>query len=148
MWWEVSGLKPQLIKQMQAVKNQSSSMLKILSCSMSCRRTNCCWVEWKRSMNEWFRFPKLHTKKDSYILCFQTETEAFLLVGMLVCQKSWHLNSSATAPVPDIFLPTQMQSKKGKAAQNNVVNQNTLLVCQRYCRKETHTVSLAMYRRG
>jgi len=54
------------------------------------------------------RFLKFHTKKDGYTMCFQMETEAFLLPGMLVCQNSWHLNSSATASVPDIFLLTPM----------------------------------------
>lgn len=70
---------------------------------------------------EWMvrRLPKFHTKKDGYILCFETETGAFLLLGMLICQKSWRLNSSATAPAPDIFLFTQMQSKEKKAAQKN-----------------------------
>lgn len=105
---------------MQAMKNQSRSILKnpFLLHVLEEEKLPSGGME---KENEWMvhRLLKFHTKKDNYILCFQTETEAFSLLGMLVCQKSWCWNSSATAPVPDIFLFTQMQGKKEKVAKKN-----------------------------
>lgn len=67
------------------MKNQSESILKIFSCSMSCRRNNCYWVEWKSSMNEWFTdFPSfipkgwLHPVLSDWNRSFLTSRDACL----------------------------------------------------------------------
>lgn len=91
------------------------------------------------------RFPRFHNKKESYILCFQTEMEAFLLLGKLVCQKSWCLNSSFPCQSQTFSSFPRCRARKRKQHERMLVKHSTALGCQSYCRKETHTVSLVMY---
>lgn len=92
------------------------------------------------------RFPRFHNKKESYILCFQTEMEAFLLLGKLVCQKSWCLNSSFPCQSQTFSSFPRCRARKRKQHERMLVKHSTALGCQSYCRKETHTVSLVILR--